>query len=144
MNPQRHIGRTSAMGGYRRGSAGPLRLETRVKVWLEKDGRYVFGHGLSEILKAVEAAGSIKAAAERLGKSYRYVWGRIKKAEDSLGEPLVDTRVGGIETGRSSLSDLAGRMVAEYDALRRRMFEVAEQEFASRFQTPGDTKTAGG
>lgn len=116
--------------------AGRKRMQARVKVWLEIDGRYVFGFGISEILKAVEATGSIKAGAESLGKSYRYVWGRIKKAERALGEPLVETRVGGKGVDRSSLTELAGRLVADYDALRGRMFEVVQQEFSSRFDAP--------
>jgi molybdate transport system regulatory protein len=107
-----------------------------VKVWLEVDGRYVFGFGLSEILKAVDATGSIKAAADRLGKSYRHVWSRIKEAEQALNQSLVETRVGGGGRRRSSLTQLAGRLVADYDALRERMFDVVQQEFSSRFQTP--------
>lgn len=110
------------------------RLEARVKVWLEIDGQYVFGYGLSEILKAVEATGSIKAAADLLGRSYRYVWGRIKEAERTIGEPLVSTRVGGAGSSRSSLTKLASRLVADYDALRQRMFEVVQEDFSSRFQ----------
>ena len=117
-------------------------MKARVKVWLEIDGQYVFGFGLSEILKAVEAAGSIKAAAGSLGKSYRYVWGRIKKAERALGEPLVETRVGGKGTSRSSLTELAGRLVDDYDALRGRMFDVVGQEFSSRFDPPTKAKAA--
>ena len=108
-------------------------IRARVKVWLEVDGRYVFGFGLSEMLKAVAAAGSIKEAAGRLGKSYRYVWGRIKKAEGALGQPLVNSRVGGRGSGRSSLTPLAAGLVADYDALRARMFKVVEEEFCSRF-----------
>ena len=107
-------------------------MKPRVKVWLEVDGEYVFGFGMSEILKAVRAAGSIKAAAERLGKSYRHVWARIKEAEQALGEPLVHTRVGGQGTSRSSLTERATRLVEDYDALRRRMFEVVREEFSSR------------
>ena len=112
------------------------RLTARVKVWIETDGEYVFGFGLSEMLKAVDEAGSIKGAADRLGKSYRYVWGRIKKAEDALGKPLVNARVGGAGTSRSTLTELAARLVSDYDALRARMFEVVEAEFSSRFETP--------
>ena len=108
-------------------------MRPRVKVWLEIEGKYVFGFGFSEILKAIEATGSIKAGADRLGKSYRYVWGRVKKAENALGERLVDTRVGGKGTSRSSLTELALRLVDEYDALRARMFEVVDDEFVSRF-----------
>ena len=69
----------------------------RVKVWLEVEGRYAFGLGISEILQAVERAGSIKGAAAELGKSYRHVWGRVKQAEEALGTRLVQTQVGGRE-----------------------------------------------
>lgn len=110
--------------------------EPRVKVWLEAGGEYVFGHGMSEILKAVESTGSIKAAAHQLGKSYRYVWGRIKKAEEAIGQSLVDTRVGGRGSQRSYLTASASQLVADYDALRDRMFEVVQQEFARRFRMP--------
>ncbi len=117
----------------RRTSSPSAQLVARVKVWLEADGQYVFGHGLSEILKAVESAGSIKEAARRLGKSYRYVWGRIKKAEATIGRPLVESRVGGTGPDRSGLTETARRLVGDYDALRARMFAVAEEEFAHRF-----------
>ena len=123
------------MARSRRNLAKRKRLEARVKVWLEIDGEYVFGFGISEILKAVGSAGSIKGAADELGKSYRYVWGRVKKAERNLGQPLVETRVGGPSSSRSSLTPLADQLVEDYDALRQRMFDVVHQEFASRFET---------
>ena len=123
------------MARSRRRPAGRKPIHARVKVWLEIEGQYVFGYGLSEILKAVEATGSIKAAADSLGKSYRYVWGRIKKAEKRLGEPLVETRVGGKGTSRSRLTGRAHQLVGDYDALRGRMFEVVEEEFPSRSAT---------
>jgi molybdate transport system regulatory protein len=108
------------------------RITPRVKVWLEIDGQYVFGFGLSEILKSVKATGSIKVGAKRLGKSYRYAWGRIKGAEKALGASLVQTRVGGQGTRRSSLTTLAGQLLADYDALRQRSFTMVEREFSSR------------
>lgn len=113
-------------------------LTARVKVWIEADGQYVFGFGMSKILKAVDETGSIKTAADRLGKSYRHIWGRIKEAEAAVGEPLVNTRVGGAGAGRSSLTDLAMDLVADYDALRARMLEVVQSEFASRFPATTD------
>ncbi len=112
--------------------AGGDRVKLRIKVWLEVDGQYVFGFGLSQILKAVEVTGSIKAGADRLGKSYRYVWNRVKKAERTLGKPLVETHVGGKGTRRSSLTPLASRLVADYDAMRQRSFAILEEEYAAR------------
>ena len=109
------------------------RLTPRVKVWLESGGRYGFGFGVSEILQAVERTGSIKQAADELGKSYRYVWGRIKDAEEAIGQSLVETRVGGQGTQRSFLTESAKQLVADFLAMRDRMIRVMEQEFARRF-----------
>ncbi|MBI1918027.1 MAG: LysR family transcriptional regulator [Planctomycetes bacterium] len=116
----------------------PRRLEhealaPRVKVWLEAGGHYAFGFGLSEILRAVGQAGSIKQAAVDLGKSYRHVWGRIKQAERVLGRSLVQTHVGGKDVRRSSLTPAARQLVEHFLSFRTRMMQAAEEEFARAF-----------
>jgi molybdate transport system regulatory protein len=110
----------------------PARLVPRVKVWLESGGKYAFGFGLCEILKAVGRAGSIKQAAADLDKSYRYVWGRIKEAERALGRQLVETQVGGRDTQRSFLTAGARQMVAAFLELRDCLQRATEHEFALR------------
>jgi putative molybdopterin biosynthesis protein len=47
------------------------------------------GNPLFELLAAVLDAGSIRHAAQALGCSYRYVWGSLRKWEQTLGEPLI-------------------------------------------------------
>ena len=111
----------------------PVQLRPRIKVWLGTDGRYVFGFGLSEILRAVGQHGSIKQAAASLGKSYRYVWGRLKEAERALGQTLVETHVGGKDAQRSFLTPTARQLVDDFLAIRHRMIQVADQEFRQRF-----------
>jgi molybdate transport system regulatory protein len=108
-------------------------LQPRVKIWLEREGRYAFGFGMCEMLQAVERCGAIKQAAVELGKSYRYVWGRIKQAEDALGRLLVETQVGGKEVQRSRLTPEARRLVAGFTALRNAMKGVLRREFTRRF-----------
>ncbi|MES2980449.1 MAG: substrate-binding domain-containing protein [Pseudomonadota bacterium] len=44
---------------------------------------------LIDMLHAVQDAGSISAAARVLGLSYRHVWGALRQAEQSLGQPLI-------------------------------------------------------
>jgi molybdate transport system regulatory protein len=111
----------------------PLHLVPRVKLWLERNGRYAFGLGVSEILLAVERAGSIKQAASDLGISYRYVWGRIKAAEKALGQQLVETQVGGKEAQRSRLTPPARQLADAFLALRGDMIRAVEQQFRRRF-----------
>jgi molybdate transport system regulatory protein len=110
--------------------AGPV--TPRIKLWLEVDEQYVFGLGISNILKAVDETGSIKEAARRLGKSYRHVWSRVKSAESALGIRLVETRVGGEGAHRSQLTEAARLLVREYDALRRDVLELVEQRLAGK------------
>ncbi|HLJ94041.1 MAG TPA: LysR family transcriptional regulator [Gemmataceae bacterium] len=111
----------------------PRRLVPRVKVWVECRGRYAFGFGVAEILQAVERTGSFKQAARHLGKSYRYIWGRIKNAEKILGQQLVETRVGGQGDRRSFLTPAARRWAADFLTLRGRLTQFLEQEFATLF-----------
>jgi putative molybdopterin biosynthesis protein len=47
------------------------------------------GNALFDLLAAVIESGSIRHAAQKLGSSYRYVWGSLRKWEKILGEPLV-------------------------------------------------------
>jgi putative molybdopterin biosynthesis protein len=47
------------------------------------------GNPLFELLTAVLDGGSISHAAHALGCSYRYVWGSLRKWEQTLGEPLI-------------------------------------------------------
>ena len=115
----------------RHGTAPPSPILPRAKVWLEVDGEYVFGLGISNILKGVEQTGSIKEAAQIVGRSYRHVWSRIKAVERSLGILLVETRVGGEQPRRSQLTDAARQLVQEYDRLREKLFQMVDQQFAA-------------
>ena len=104
----------------------------RAKIWLEVDGKYVFGSGISRILRAVAETGSIKHAAEQVGRSYRFIWSRIKDAEDSFGEKLVDTQVGGQGSKRSELTPLAVDLLADFEQLHADATQLVERAFQRR------------
>ena len=111
----------------------PTTLQPRVKIWLESKGRYAFGFGLCEMLQAIGRCRAIKQAARDIGMSYRYVWGRIKDAEETLGRQLVETQVGGKDPQRSRLTPAAQQMVAEFTALREAMKDLLHREFTRCF-----------
>src|SRR5687767_5493404 len=55
-------------------SANITNTRLRTKVWLELDDRFVIGEGGLDLLTFIKAAGSLAAAARRLGWSYRHAW----------------------------------------------------------------------
>ncbi|MBS1234401.1 MAG: putative transcriptional regulator, ModE family, partial [Nitrospirae bacterium] len=64
-------------------------MEIRSKVWLEIEGRPVFGRGRRFLLEAIDTCGSINQAAKEINISYRKAWGYIKAMEERLGIKLV-------------------------------------------------------
>ncbi|WP_018123319.1 winged helix-turn-helix domain-containing protein [Desulfovibrio oxyclinae] len=62
----------------------------RLHLWLETGGGVLFGLGRLQLLREVERRGSLKAAAEALGMSYRGAWGKIKTTEELFGEKLIE------------------------------------------------------
>ena len=71
------------------GKADP-KVQIQFKLWLERNGKVLFGQGRQELLSAVVETGSLAGAAQKLSMSYRAAWGRIKASEERLGFALVE------------------------------------------------------
>ncbi|MDD3310629.1 LysR family transcriptional regulator [Pseudodesulfovibrio sp.] len=66
----------------------------RLRVWIEQEEETYIGIGSTLLLQYVEKLGSLRQAASSLGMSYRRAWGKLKKAEDRIGKPLVEKTKG--------------------------------------------------
>lgn len=84
----------------------PVKARMHLKIWLtradgdaaDKECPEMVGQGRIELLRRMAELGSLKKAAESMNMSYRLAWGRLKKMEEALGRPLVessDNRRGG-------------------------------------------------
>ncbi|HOI75403.1 MAG TPA: LysR family transcriptional regulator [Syntrophales bacterium] len=93
-------------------------MKIRHKVWLESDGKVIFGHGRQELFRAVEACGSLNAAAKKLGMSYRAAWGRVRASEQRLGISLIEK--GSHEKG-GHLTEEAKRLLHQFEELEERL-----------------------
>ena len=91
---------------------------------IESDG-VAFESADAELLGAIDAAGSLNAAAERLGRSFAHAQRRIVELEDAFG-PLVERRRGGSGGGRSELTDGARELLARFERLQAEFTGVAE------------------
>ncbi len=82
-------------------------LQVKSKVWLEKNGKLVFGTGKYLILKTIAETGSINQAAKVLNMSYRHIWSYVSSIEKRLGYPLLAKNKGGKNGGGAVLTDSA-------------------------------------
>jgi len=120
--------RSSRAAATRRAPSG---VRPRLNVWLEnRVGQLLFGEGRLQILEAIAAHGSLTAAAEALGMSYRGLWAKLRHSERRLGFALVETHAGRGPQSGTTLTP-AARQVME---LFRHLHEQTEATLAATFR----------
>lgn len=112
----------------------PENLTVRSKIWIQdENGEVVFGSGRLRILEAVSRNGSIHAAAQELGMSYRAVWGKIRATEKRMGIQLLERKTGGVHGGGSELTPLAQKIVLQFEKLQSLVRDSADKSFSDLF-----------
>jgi molybdate transport system regulatory protein len=75
------------------------------------------GPGKIALLEAIEATGSITAAAKQLDMSYRRAWMLIAELNRSLAQPAVDSAQGGERGGGTRLTAVGTELVRLYRSI---------------------------
>ena len=112
------------------------KAEPRVRILL--GSVIAMGPGKADLLEAIEAEGSISAAARRMGMSYRRAWLLVDTMNQSFREPLVETAAGGKGGGGAQVTDFGRDMLARYRQMetKARAAIVAEIDAFSEYLTP--------
>ncbi len=77
-------------------------------------------------MKKIRRYESLSLAAEKLGMSYRYVWGYIKRTERILGAEVLETHRGGKSGGGGArLTKIGADLLSEYERLEERFRRVS-------------------
>jgi molybdate transport system regulatory protein len=110
-------------------------MEIRSKLWIESDGKPVFGRGRRFLLEAIDKHGSINQAAKDINISYRKAWGYIKAMEERLGFKLIERRTGGRNGGGALLTEEAREFLKKYAAMEKGIRELVDERFHNVFKT---------
>lgn len=100
------------------------------KIWLStNDGINLLGDGKWKILKAIEEHGSLKAATDFLGITYRRTWGDLKKIEEHLGFQLLEKNRGGKDGGKTCLTPQGKLLVEAFDEFHEKIDLIMDDAF---------------
>jgi molybdate transport system regulatory protein len=72
-----------------------------------------------ELLERIDASGSISAAANAMGMSYKAAWQAVEAINNLSEEPLVERQPGGKHGGGTTLTQYGRRVVAAYRRLEK-------------------------
>ena len=101
------------------------RIELRLRIRL--GDAIAMGPGKADLLGAIDAHGSISAAARAIGMSYRRAWLLVEEMNSCFAAPLVETRPG----AGAQLSEDARLVLAAYRRAEAAAVAAAEQELAA-------------
>ena len=80
------------------------------------------------LLEAIEAKGSISAAARSLEISYRTAWQLVKSINDMLRSPAVVTETGGQKRGGATLTATGSQVIEIYRAIQSQAQSASTHE----------------
>lgn len=94
-------------------------------------GEVAIGPGKIALLEAIEATGSITAAARRLGMSYRRAWLLVDETNRSLVHAAVTAAAGGKKGGGAHLTSTGIELCRRYRAIERQVDAAVTRELRS-------------
>jgi molybdate transport system regulatory protein len=89
----------------------------------------ILGDGKWQFLKLINEKGSLKAACDELGYTYRRTWGNLQKIEKFFGFPLIEKHRGGSDGGNSCLTLEGKRLVEAFDKFHASVDSVIMKGF---------------
>lgn len=103
-------------------------------IWMTTEsGENVISDERMQLLIAIRQKGSLMAASEHMGISYRKAWGDLRATERLLGFSLIEKHRGGKDGGASLLTEEGIRLVEAY-RLFRDEFQEAVSHVVRKFK----------
>ncbi len=126
---RRPAARLPSPASSRRQASLSRHLKPRQKLWLNWDGVFLMGPRYLVFLDAVARTGTIRAAGQVVGWSYRTCLNRIRQMERVLGAKVLATARGGSRGGGARLTAEARRLVKVFAQWRREVDRLSHAAF---------------
>ena len=90
-------------------------VNVKISARIYKDDERVFGPGTATLLRYINEMHSIRTAAKAMFMAYSKAWEVIRRAEKSLGFPLLERTRGGKNGGGAVLTEKGLLLLQSYD-----------------------------
>lgn len=107
-------------------------IHSVIKIEISRETSF-YGPGVDQLLGGVEEFHSIALAAQHMSMSYNKALRIINEAEQALGYPLVERKIGGVCGGGSNLTERAKDLRQRYNLYEKMCRKYAEEQFLECF-----------
>ena len=91
-------------------------IKMRIRVY---SGNRMLGPGKMQLLEAINAKGSLSAAAKQMGMSYMRAWTLVKELNRDPEQPMIEMSRGGAAGGAASVTPFGARILRLYQEMDR-------------------------
>lgn len=95
------------------------KAQFRLRIGNDESGSWAIGPGKVALLEAIEATGSISAAARKLKMSYKRAWDLVAELNAALAKPAVVTAPGGKHGGGTQVTPVGRQIVDTYRRIEK-------------------------
>lgn len=117
------------------------RLSVHANFWLEADGKIALSRWRAQLLEAIDAAGSIRAAAAQMKITYDLAWHRLDEMEQAMGVRLVERQRGGAGGGSAQLTAAGRDYLARFTRFATAADALIVRCFQEAFEEPKESET---
>lgn len=89
------------------------------RIWVDIDDKNFLGKGKVELLKKIDEYGSMSKAAKDMKMSYKAAWDVVKEINSLSKYPIVDTKIGGLDGGGSTLTPKGKQLISAFEAIEK-------------------------
>lgn len=103
-------------------------MKIKSKIWIETEEGIVISEGRIQLLKLIEATGSLNKAAKAMNISYQKAWKLLDASNKASKEPLVATQIGGNKGGGTILTPYGKSLIESFEKINIACWGFLDQQ----------------
>jgi molybdate transport system regulatory protein len=103
-------------------------LKIKSKLWIETKDGILISEGRIQLLKQIEATGSLNKAAKAMSISYQKAWKLVDASNKASKTPLVETQIGGKKGGGTIVTPYGKSLIKFFESINASCWEFLDSE----------------
>lgn len=102
--------------------------QIKSRIWIDYNGHILLGEGRVQLLKEIQASGSLTQAAKALKMSYKKAWDLIDSMNKTAAQPVVITSTGGANGGGTQVTPYGIKLIESFDQINANCWAFLDQQ----------------